>query len=84
MPMPEDLCPDTEEAYRRMEKPMLDDKQPFDRKHMTTVLDAILVAWNEQPFQRLGQLLANATQRSDLFNTEDTRLVKALNEYGKK
>lgn len=77
-----DLCPDTEEAYRRMERIMLNDKQPFDRQHMTTVLDSILVAWNKQPLQRLGQLLANATRRSDLFNTQDTELVKALNEYG--
>lgn len=61
---------------------MLDNKQPFDRNHMTTVLDTILVAWSKDPYQRLGQLLVNAIRVNDLFYVEDTLMVEKVQAYG--
>jgi hypothetical protein len=81
------LCPDTAEAYMRMEsvEQGLKAQQPLDYRHMTRVLDAILVAWRQFPHLRLGQLLDNAVGRNqehrnaaDMFNIQDNELIVAV------
>lgn len=52
-----------------------------DPARIDGVLEAIRRVWVEHPDMRLGQLLFNAvrlSERSDLYNIEDTVLIRKL------
>lgn len=66
--------------------------KPRDPKRIDKVLTAIKKLWEKNPDQRLGQLLVNAKiiatndsgeHRGELFNYEDTDLLKAVRAYGR-
>lgn len=61
------------------------DKQPYDYRHMKTMLDSLMLAWAQQPYLRLGQLLTNAAcdpnDHGDLFSIEDDELARIVIKF---
>jgi len=52
-----------------------------DPDRIVDVLALLLITWQEFPDMRLGQLLINATGKSDLFYVEDDVLMDELKEW---
>ena len=65
---------------------MFQKQQPRDHKHMSRVLDSLMVAWKMNPYLRFGQLLMNAGMElvdtydgaPDLFYIEDEVLAQGV------
>lgn len=75
-----ELCPDTAEAYRRMEKRTMY-RAGLDPKERTKMLAIVETYWARFPQLRLGQLISNAIGRAyntDPFYIEDDKLIEAL------
>ena len=55
------------------------------RAKKRAAMERILAAWQTVPSQRLGQLLQNASygKRADLFQVEDERLARDVEQYAK-
>lgn len=52
-----------------------------DPDRIVTVMAALLVAWQDVPDMRLGQLLVNITGKDDLFYVEDDVLLDEIQEW---
>ena len=52
-----------------------------DPDRIVDVMAALLVAWQDVPDMRLGQLLVNITGKSDLFYVEDDVLLDEIQEW---
>lgn len=48
---------------------------------MFTVLSELFLVWKESPDLRLGQLLSNLANTSDLFYLEDENMVARMREW---
>ncbi len=55
-----------------------------DNEMNDQLLIALLTALRRWPDQRVGQIIVNATGRSDPFYVEDDELIRALHVYGRK
>lgn len=64
----------------------VDDKLPNRAKtyeQKRKVMEEILGVWAANPDLRLGQLLINATGKTDIFNEEDLTLAQKVRDFGK-
>lgn len=83
---PEDLDPDTHEAYARLELKGLGSRnlppQTREIRYMQRMMDALLDVWATMPEKRLGQVIKESIDdpNSDLWGMEDEQLLAKLSK----